>query len=218
MKKDKLLTLESAKRIYNNLGLNIEQSAKELDFMHALKLALPKNEESISDILSLHMHVLYLIMDLSVVYRMYLFALIPHEERFAIQQLNVIMVEGYKRLYGFNTHIKDSFFYKINPISNTITSTDCDGYKIVEQKLIDLGNSSNLDKDARDISVHYDPDVLKVYDMLVAIDAEETSKKVVSCLAVLNSLTSYLKSVEKRFFSKYMNSLFTSLMKIYKIQ
>lgn len=202
MKEKVPLSLVSAKRLYNSLGLNIEQSTKDLDFIHNLKETLTKNEVSFSDILSLHMHVLYITMDLCVAFRFYLSAQIPHEERFAIQQLNVIMVEGYKRLYGFNSGIKTSLFYKVNPNINIVTSTDCNGYKIVEQKLIDLGNSSNLDKEARDIFVHYDPDVMKVYEMLVSIDAEETSKKVISCLAVLKSLTSYLNSVEKRFFSK----------------
>ena len=199
MKEKVPLSLVSAKRLYNSLGLNIEQSTKELDFIHNLKEILTKNEVSFSDILSLHMHVLYITMDLSVAFRFYLSAQIPHEERFAIQQLNVIMVEGYKRLYGYNSGIKTSLFYKVNPKQNTITSKDCDGYRRVEKELVKLGNSSNLDKDARDISVHYDTDVMKVYNMLVSIDAEETTQKVISCLDVLKSLTTYLCNVEDMF-------------------
>ena len=92
MKEKEPLSLVSAKRLYNSLGRNIEQSTKDLDFIHNLKETLTKNEVSFSDILSLHMHVLYITMDLCVAFRFYLSAQIPHEERFAIQQLNVIMV------------------------------------------------------------------------------------------------------------------------------
>ena len=109
MKEKEPLSLVSAKRLYNSLGQNIEQSTKDLVFIHNLKETLTKNEVSFSDILSLHMHVLYITMDLCVAFRFYLSAQIPHEERFAIQQLNVIMVEGYKRLYGYNSGIKTSF-------------------------------------------------------------------------------------------------------------
>lgn len=207
MEERKPLSLESAKRIYKNLGQDIEQYTVELDLLHNLKATLPKNDQSISDIISLHMHVLYLLMDLSAAYRIYFSALIPHEERFAIQQLNVIMVEGYKRLYGFNSKIKESLFYKVNPLRNIITSTDIDGYKKVEHELIEFGNGSNLDKDARDVSVHYNTDVMKVYDMLVSIDAEKTSQNVISCLAVLKSLTSYLGSVGKRFFKQIKETI-----------
>ena len=199
MKEKVPLSLVSAKRLYNSLGQNIEQSTKDLVFIHNLKETLTKNEVSFSDILSLHMHVLYITMDLCVAFRFYLSAQIPHEERFAIQQLNVIMVEGYKRLYGFNSGIKTSLFYKVNPKQNTITSIDYDGYRRVEKELVKLGNSSNLDKYARDISVHYDTDVLKVFNMLVSMDAEETSQKVISCLDVLKSLTTYLCNVEDLF-------------------
>ena len=145
MKEKEPLSLVSAKRLYNSLGQNIEQSTKDLVFIHNLKETLTKNEVSFSDILSLHMHVLYITMDLCVAFRFYLSAQIPHEERFAIQQLNVIMVEGYKRLYGFNSGIKTSLFYKVNPKQNTITSIDYDGYRRVEKELVKLGNSSNLD-------------------------------------------------------------------------
>lgn len=202
----KPLSLESAKRIYKNLGQDIEQYSAELDLLHNIKATLPKNEQSLSDIISLHMHVFFILLDLSAAYRIYFSALIPHEERFAIQQLNVIMVEGYKRLYGFNSIIKESLFYKVNPLRNKITSTDVDGYNKVEQELIEFGNGSNLDKDARDNSVHYNTDVMKVYDMLVSIDAEKTSQNVISCLAVLKSLNLFLGSVEKRFFNQIKES------------
>lgn len=197
------LTLEKAKWFYSFLGNMVIDSAKELDWLYLIKKKISKNQKDISDILSLHMHVLYLLMDISVLYRMYVAAQIPHEERFAIKQLNVIMIEGFKRLFGFGKGSRDSLFHMVSPQNNQITATDIEGYNQIKEVVTKFGNDNNMDKRARDISVHYDVDVNEVYTMLININAEETTKNLIECLAVFKKFTGYIRKVEKPYLERF---------------
>lgn len=191
------LSEDSRKRIFDFMGNQINECAKETDCIYCFRKKLADRNKELSDMLALHLHVLFVILDLSTALRVYLNAKIPYEERYALRQMNVIMVEGFKRIYGFGNAIKKSLLYNVRPEINSITATDRYGYNVIIENLVNLGESENLDKGSRDLSIHYDADVNKVYEMIIGItDAEVIVRKVNSCLKVFKGLTAYITKVD----------------------
>lgn len=206
MGEKQILTEQSRNRLFDFVGNEIKEDSKEVDFIYRLRKILNGTNRALSDILALHMHVLFILLDFNTVYRMHLKAQLPYEKRFTLRQMNVIMLEGFKRIYGFGKATKKSLLYSIRPEVNVITSTDSKGYDQVVEALTILGESKHLNKDSRDLSIHYDVDVDKFYEMNVKIkDAEEIFLNMCSSLKTFKKLTAYLKKVDYPFIQKILH-------------
>lgn len=207
MEKITPLSDDSRKRIFDLIGNEILECGKEVDYIYTLHKDLADRNKELSGMLALHLHVLFILLDLNTAFRVYLSAKLSYEERYALRQMNVIMVEGFKRIYGFGNAIKKSLLYNVRPEINSITATDRYGYDVIIENLVNLGESENLDKGSRDLSIHYDADVNKVYEMIIGItDAEVIVRKVNSCLKVFKGLTAYINKVDNPYIQSLLGS------------
>lgn len=201
------LTEKNAKRWFDNAGLCISELEKDADDCASYLMKLKSQPES--DILAVYKSVLqtslmldYINLDIWAAFRQYLSVELntSYDKRQAMTKINVIISEGYKKIYGFNS-TKDSFWkVQINQAVNYINDLR-DEYDAIECQLKSLKSNSENDtndafnKDMRDLSVHYDKDPLKVYDMLASLNAEEISKRCISFLTVLTHIRQFVGKI-----------------------
>ena len=165
-------------------------------------LQIDKNFDEIDNLLSFSIHLSYLYCNLASLLRFCLSAKLEYEQRFASTYFNVIMIEGYKRIYGFESNkkgkekqqIEESFWVKsIKPICQSSSQEWVCRYEIIEKKLIDM--RTLLDKDKRDIAVHFDNDVKKVHEMLKSIVLEEEVIRMSEFLKYLEELVFFMRDI-----------------------
>jgi len=153
---------------------------------------IDKNFKIIEGVFSFTIHLCYLYCDLGTAIRHCLSAELDYEKRFAVKLLNVIMIEGYKRIYGYGDKIKESFWVKsIKPICESVSSECINKYDELTRQIIEIGQGNVFDKDSRDLAIHYDTDVEKVYVLLLTLNAEIESKKVIEFLKLTEQLIKF---------------------------
>ncbi|MDR0437142.1 MAG: hypothetical protein LBH22_02430, partial [Bacteroidales bacterium] len=64
-----------------------------------------------NDILSFAIHLSFIYCDLATAVRHYRSAKLNYEKRYAVKHINVIMVEGYRSIYGYSTDEKKKSFW-----------------------------------------------------------------------------------------------------------
>lgn len=110
------------------------------------------------------------------------------------------MLEGYKKIYGFGDKVRESFWVKfIQPIILNQFHSLRPEYDNITKLLKELPD--NLPKQKfRNIGIHYDFDLIKVFDTLNQIDVEEIFKKSNVFLGILQKmfvfLTLYIKEID----------------------
>jgi len=176
--------------IENNILYEKEERAKAISKIDA-------DLKFMNDILSFAIHISFLYCDLAASIRHYLSAELEYEKRYAVKQLNVIMIEGYKRIYGFSKdNIKDSFWIKsLKPICESISPEYTKKYGDFTNMIIALGECGIFDKDNRDIVVHYNSNVEKVYELLILLNADTECIKVAKFLSFLEELIRFCSEI-----------------------
>ena len=158
--------------------------------------------KNLNTILSFAIHLSFLYCDLGTALRHSFIAKLDYEKRYAIKHLNVIMTEGYSRIYGFENknekkkyeQINKSFWIKsIKPICESISQECLCRYYETGKTIIAIGTI--FDKNKRNITVHYDTNVEKVYKMLLSLNLEVESQKVIKFLNLLEELINFAKEI-----------------------
>jgi hypothetical protein len=185
------LSLETAKRQFVLYGFNIKELERILDsFMRILEGIDSKSQKDpativVQSTIEATMMIEYIALDLYAAYRQYLSATTDYEERQAMTKANIVMSEGYKKLYGFTEDKqKESFWGKQIKKAVDVNPSHRQDYDEITLQLREFV-PPNLDKDMRDYAVHYDRDPRKVYRMLSSINAEEVLQRVIKFLSVL---------------------------------
>lgn len=170
------------KELFDELGISIRMLESRVDNNAYILKSLKSESETdfivaYKDLLKVSLMLDYISLDCMAAYRQYLSTELNtnYDKRQAIAKINVIMSEGYKKIYGFTTQQKQSFW--LTRVKNAVDFIDGfeDEYNEIQDELENL--KSVLNKDMRDLTVHYDEDPLVVYNMLISIDAEDIAKK-----------------------------------------
>ena len=109
------LSLETAKRQFVLYGFNIKELERTLDsFMGILEGIDSKSQKDpativVQSTIEATMMIEYIALDLYAAYRQYLSATTNYEERQAMTKANIVMQEGYKKLYGFTEDKQKEF-------------------------------------------------------------------------------------------------------------
>lgn len=151
----------------------------------------------------------FLRMDVACSLKCYLKADIDYERKYALKQLLVLTLEGYKKIHGFEGKKKDgskdsrknSFWIKvIQPIMKDVAFPQAEYIQLTE-RMLDL-EKRFPDKTYRDLAVHYDKNPSKVYDMLITINMKDTFPLMIDFVKLLNEIVNFLtrliKQIEKK--------------------
>lgn len=185
------LTIDTIKDLEQDTDHNI----KLLKAIDSLKGASQRSV--ISTILETRLTINYIELDFCAAYCQYLSAKTNYEQRFACKGINTILSEGYKKLYGF-TAKEDSFWKKQIKFAVEQHPELHEEYLRITNDLESLQTKEVFNKEMRDISVHYDFDPRKVYQMLANISAEEVVRRYIEFALILKEIRNFLlKLIDK---------------------
>lgn len=197
------LTKETAQRLFDNMGEWIflcenhaDQSAKQLEALKSKPETGALN--ALKGILRVSLIIDFINLDVCAAYRQYLSTELStkYEKRQAMTKINIIMSEGYKKIYGFNNGKESYWGNQIKTVVDFISELEKE-YKEIEAKLNDFGNNNILNKDMRDLAVHYDTDPIRVYKMLSELNAEEVTKRFCDFYKLLKSLMEFIQQLSE---------------------
>ena len=202
--------METAHQLHNQMRIQIPEFERTADRCATILLAInaePETDTAIAlkAVSETLLMLCYINLDLMAAYRQYFSTdtSTHYEDRQAMTKINVVMSEAYKKIYGFGEQQQKSSFW-ISKIKKTVNLVGLreDDYRRIEDKLKSIGSDNVLNKDMRDLSVHYDSDPMKVYNMLSSISAEEVIGRCGKFMEVLKDVTGYvtflLDLIEKR--------------------
>jgi hypothetical protein len=135
------------------------------------------------------------ILDLASAIRIYLNAKLKYEGIYSARQILVIMNEAFKKIYNFvnkkgigtTKNREDAFWFRnIGVIIEKDFPNLKNQFDLLTIELEHYSQESwDVIRTKRDLSIHYDKDPTKVYDMLLNLDIEETYKKLSPFLNIL---------------------------------
>lgn len=150
-----------------------------------------------------------------------------YEEKFAIRNVVVIINEGFKKNFNFETisekgHIitkyrNNSFWIKeIKPLLKDGLDIYFNEYVRITEKLEKyLDFDFDKIKENRDLSIHYDKNPMLIYNMVVDLDFEEKVPFIMSFLDILDEMYFFTEKIGNHFkddveksFEIYENSLY----------
>ena len=185
------LTIDTIKDLEQDTDHNIKL-LKAIDSLKGASL-----RSVISTILETRLTINYIELDFCASYCQYLSAKTNYEQRFACKGINTILSEGYKKLYGF-TAKEDSFWKKQIKFAVEQQPELHEEYLRITNDLESLQTKEVFNKEMRDISVHYDFDPRKVYQMLANISAEEVVRRYIEFALILKEIRNFLlKLIDK---------------------
>ena len=193
-----LLSKEGRDKLYENMGNLIKELFPILHSRLSLLLVMRKSTDNsqqqilLKNITELHASVLYVIIEIATALRADFRSDIMIERRINLKYLVFITAEFYKAYFMTE---KSSW----NRVSSFLTSLQNDKINSIVAGINDnivfyRDNyfDSCIDKDYRDMSLHYDFDIKKLYRYLVNIDEEVEARRICSFLAVVQPLNNLL--------------------------
>lgn len=209
MSKKKLLTEDTRLELLNDTEKELLKRSKSLDSSSKLLLNVrrmtstfniskPEIEELLK-LLEFKILINFISLDLTSCTRAYLKADYQYEGVFALKQFMIIINEGYKKIYNFKTvnskgeqivrNRNNSFWVKnIGGIVIKNPHLLCK-YNEITKELDDFfDNNFEGIKEQRDLSVHYDDNLIKVYQMLLKLNGENIFKKTIPFYKLLNKM------------------------------
>jgi hypothetical protein len=198
----KELTEETANKIFDSLGKSISVFEKHADdcasYLKALEI-MPETDErkTFKSILRTNLILSYINLDFLTAFRQYLSRELNtnYDKRQAMTKLNIIMCEGYKKIYGFGQQHNKSFW--ATQIKNAVDFLKeyNEEYTKIENELTALNSTNVFDKNIRNLAVHYDEDPLKVYAMLLSINAEEITNRCILFWRVMEHISKFVRDI-----------------------
>lgn len=196
---------ETLKALYENMGKIIEDFSPLLKTnilrQEALGINIENNTSKILEaLLSLNTYFLYMNIELASLQRACHRANLPAEKRYNIKYINCVILEGYKYLYGYKSKRRKSLWIsKIKPLLAIIQEQEFEkDYKDLENQIIEFGENNITDHEQRNLSFHYDPEPISVYDMLIELSEETEAQRMIPFLDLLQNISSFvLKYIER---------------------
>jgi hypothetical protein len=196
------LTMESANKLHNQMRQQIPFFEGIADncatVLNRIK-ELPETDATVAlkCVSETLLMLCYINLDLMAAYRQYLSTdtSTHYENRQSITKINIVISESYKRIYGFGEKIKESFWIaKIKKAVDFLGQCD-DEYQQIEEELKLLKSNNVVNREMRDLAVHYDSDPMKVYIMLSALSAEEVASRCTVYMQVLEKVTAFVNKL-----------------------
>ena len=142
-------------------------------------------------------------LDLSVIVSLFMNGKSDYEKLFALKQGIVIINEGYKKIFSFVTTNKDgssnytqrdnSFWYQdIRTIVERFPKLNSE-FEVITKQLDDYYTTSfDSIKEIRDLTVHYDRDPVKFYQMLNTLDTESIFIKLTGFVKIISKMYPFI--------------------------
>lgn len=224
-----LMTEETKKELRGNVEKRLMELTSEVERLNEMFKKLERTEKFCSEnelninlgglknLLEYRIFIGILTLDLCAATLIYLRANFQYEGLYSARQIIIVISEGYKKIYNFisknkegdlvTKHRNNSFWIKeIGQIIESDLPNYQPQYELITEQL-DKYLEVNFEalKTTRDLSIHYDKEPIKVYNMLSELDIEETFKKMVPFLNILNEMFAFTAELNQAYLSKSEN-------------
>ena len=158
------------------------------------------------DVLELRMGIKFILVDLQTTLRACFSTEKAYEKRYHLKNLYAGMLEGYKLLYGFGKMRKHTIWARIgedllaemptNGMQPKVLEALRIQYNSITQQMLRI-ESTKTDNDDRNLTYHYDDDLLLVYRLTLKTDSEEkASLKYMDYIKVLGAMLELGNQIE----------------------
>lgn len=221
-----LMTEETKKKLLSSVEDRLNRLTTEVDRLNKTyatltlsqkfidKEGLDVNFTGIKKLLDYRLFIGILTLDLCTAMLIYLRAKFQYEGIYSSRQIIVIISEGYKKIYNFVQENEQGDLIKKNRnnsfwikeigyiITNELPQYQDSYNRLTEQLDNYLSINFNVLKSQRDLSIHYDKEPIKVYDMISKINIEETFNKLSPFLNILNEMFVFTSELNEGFLEK----------------
>lgn len=191
---------EYIERLNTTLGVSLEQSAKEITIWYnklkeEYELKKSDNNPNIDNyitVLEVYIPVLYTTIATATFFRGDFNSEHAAEKRLNLKYLSFVSTEFYKSLFIIKK--PNNLWHKLESIISIGNNTNLT--RIIEEvnQASSKFHDDYFDSERRDITIHYDIDLDKVYSHLCEISEEYEAKHMASLLAILNPLSLVCRS------------------------
>lgn len=214
-----LASKETIQKLYENMGINFPSFVPQLcNCNSSLESLEPLNEEESENpavlrlwklLLKLHEFSLITNLDISTFLRANIRSSSNPEKRYNLKHINVITIEGYSYLFGFKKDRTNALWEIVKKSTERINDAELikDIDNIEQQaKEFEIAYAQQEDRDKRNLSIHYDSDPKKVYDLLSQISEEYETRRAIGFLKILDDITLFIS----KYIQKYQIPIFCS--------
>lgn len=199
---EKPATPETREKLYENMGETIKMFSSNLQHDIILKKSLnesylSRDHEVFDAFLSLLIYIQYANIESASALRACFRANLPAEKRYNIKWINCVIIEAYKHLYAYGRKRKKSLWMsKIKPVLGSINNHELiEDLKDLELYIVEFGQKkiTDMDKEKRNLSFHYDLDPAPVYNMLISLSEEEEVRRLINFMDLLERISIFTR-------------------------
>lgn len=211
---------ETIQKMYENMGSNFSSFVPQLcnctSSLECLE-QLNENESNYGDslflrklLLKLYVFSLTINLDLSTFLRANFRSTSNSEKRCNLKHVNVITIEGYSYLFGFGKDKNNALWKIIKKLAEQINDEELiKDINDIEERAKEFENiyAQRVDRNNRNLSIHYDLDPIKVHNLLSQISEEYETIRAIGFLKILDDITLFIN----RHTRKYQIALVSSI-------
>ena len=140
----------------------------------------------------------FILMDIGVSCRALFQTNYAYEKRFHLKNVLASISEGYKAIMNFGKSRKNALWNLLEEELSHIGNSDLtDSFKKIKLQLIEFGNK-RIDKDIRDLTLHYDDAMIKVFEKTASLNSEEdTMKLLCEFWAILQDMLKFTYTLDE---------------------
>ena len=190
---------ETIASLTKNIGKTIEELYIALKQDFAILSTLDESMPNIYSItLDIQICIRFILIDIGVSCRALFQTNYAYEKRFHLKNVLASISEGFKAIMNFGKSRKYALWNLLEEELIHIGNPDLtDGFKKIKLQLIEFGDN-RIDKDIRDLTLHYDDAMIKVFEKTASLNSEEdTMKLLCEFWAILQDMLKFTYTLDE---------------------
>lgn len=195
----KTASKETIASLIRNVGTTIEDLYIALKQDFAIRGALDESMPHLYFVThDIQIGIRFILMDIGVSCRALFQTNYAYEKRFHLKNVLASISEGFKAIMNFGKSRKYALWNLLEEELIHIGNSDLnDGFKKIKLQLIEFGDK-RIDKDIRDLTLHYDDAMIKVFDKTASLNSEEdTIKLLCEIWAILQDMLKFTYTLDE---------------------
>ncbi len=190
---------ETIASLIRNVGTTIEELYIALKQDFAIRGALDESMPHIYSVThDIQIGIRFILMDIGVSCRALFQTNYAYEKRFHLKNVLASISEGFKAIMNFGKSRKYALWNLLEEELIQIDNSDLiDSFNKIKLQLIEFGDN-RIDKDIRDLTLHYDDAMIKVFEKTASLNSEEdTMKLLCEFWAILQDMLKFTYTLDE---------------------
>lgn len=182
MSASKPASKETITNLIVSSGLAIEELYRALKVELAVRSLMDEHTPQLYILTQdLQSGIKFILMDISVSCKAEFSVDNKYEKRFYLKNIQASISEGYKLIFNFGKSRKKSLWKKLMMKICEEGNKELINESIELDKNLETFGDKEIDKESRDLTFHYDSEMIKVYQKTLSVDSEEKVMQIVCC-------------------------------------